>query len=72
MAYVKEEGVIKKFDRKRGFGFIVPNNGGKDVFFHINGLIEGIEAKDISEGLKVNFEIYENAKGFNAKDVCPC
>ncbi len=58
-------GTVKFFNGSKGFGFITPDDGGKDVFVHINGL-NGIS---IDEGDKVSFDVEEGQKGLNAVNV---
>jgi len=58
-------GTVKFFNEGKGFGFITPDDGGKDVFVHINGL-NGIS---INEGDKVSFDVEEGQKGLNAVNV---
>jgi cold shock protein len=63
-------GVVKWFNRSKGYGFIKPDDGSKDVFVHFSAIVgEGV--KDLKEGEKVEFEIVVNQKGPNAKDVKP-
>lgn len=57
-------GTVKFFNSAKGFGFIVPDEGGKDVFVHQNGLTE-----DISEGDKVSYDVEDGKKGLNAVNV---
>ena len=57
-------GTVKFFNRSKGFGFITPDEGGKDVFVHKNGLID-----DIADGDKVSYEVQEGQKGLNAVNV---
>ena len=60
----KEKGIIKFFNRKRGFGFISANRLNKDIFVHIS------EAEGrLREGDKVRFELDKNEKGLIAKNV---
>ncbi len=61
------KGVIKKID-DRGFGFITPEEGGKDIFFHANDVAEG-SIDDFNEGDMVSFELGESDKGPKAIDV---
>jgi len=59
------DGTVKFFNDEKGYGFITPDDGGKDVFVHANGL-DGIR---INEGDKVSFETEEGKKGLNAGNV---
>ena len=61
------KGTIKKIMDK-GFGFIAPENGGKDIFFHSNSLV-GVQFDELREGDAVSFETEENEKGMNAVNV---
>ena len=55
-------GTVKFFNHTRGFGFIQPEDGGKDVFVHVTALERaGIPA--INEGDKVSFEIEDDRRG---------
>ncbi len=57
-------GTVKFFNNNKGFGFIVPDEGDKDLFVHKNNITE-----EITEGDKVSYEIEESEKGLNAVDV---
>ena len=59
-----QEGTVKFFNETKGFGFITPSNGGKDVFVHATGLVDQIREND-----KVKFEMQESPKGLNAVNV---
>jgi CspA family cold shock protein len=57
-------GKILRFDRTRGYGFIAPNGGGPDVFFHVNALSPGSEDKKaFSAGRTVEFEVVNSDRG---------
>ncbi len=51
-------GTVKWFDNKKGYGFIEPSDGGKDVFVHITA-IEQSAIDKITEGLKLTYELIE-------------
>ena len=61
------KGTIKKLNEK-GFGFISPEDGSKDVFFHANDVPAG-NFKDLHEGDNVSFEMGMSPKGPNATGV---
>jgi CspA family cold shock protein len=57
-------GTVKFFNNSKGFGFITPEDGSKDVFVHKNGLTDSI-----NEGDKVSYDVEEGQKGLNAVNV---
>ena len=63
-------GTVKWFNATKGFGFIAPEGGGKDVFVH-HSAIEGSGYKELSEGQRVEFESEQGAKGPQATRVRP-
>jgi len=52
-------GTVKWFNPTKGFGFIVPDEGGKDVFVHISA-VEAAGLKTLNENAKVSYEVQEN------------
>lgn len=60
-----QQGTVKFFNEAKGFGFISPENGSKDIFVHSSGLVSG----SIRENDKVNFDIQQGDRGVNAVNV---
>lgn len=58
------KGTVKWFNTKKGYGFISPDGGNKDVFVHITQL-EKIGLRHLTDGQKVNFDVYDD-RGRNA------
>ena len=61
-------GTVKWFNNDNGYGFITPEDGGKDLFVHHTG-IEGEGFKSLPEGARVEFEAVEGQKGPQATNV---
>jgi cold shock protein len=61
-------GTVKWFNDAKGYGFIEPEGGGKDLFVH-HSQISGDGFKTLAEGAKVEFEPREGAKGPEASNV---
>ncbi len=53
----------------RGFGFITPDEGGKDLFFHARSLVEGLMYDSLKEGETVSYELQDGDKGPAAVNV---
>ena len=58
----RETGTVKWFNDAKGFGFIEPEDGGKDVFVHISA-VERAGLSTLAEGQKVSYELVENRGG---------
>ncbi len=58
------KGTVKFFNNSKGFGFISPEDGSKDVFVHLNGLIDKIK-----DGDSVEYDVEDSPKGLNAVNV---
>jgi cold shock protein len=55
-------GTVKWFNAQKGYGFIEPTNGGKDVFVHISA-VERAGMDNLSEGQKLSFELEQGQRG---------
>ena len=64
------KGTVKWFDESKGFGFITPEDGGKDVFCH-HSTIQGSGFKTLAEGQKVMFDTQKTPKGLATTSVVP-
>jgi CspA family cold shock protein len=64
-------GTIKRIVREKGFGFITPDDGTEDVFFHRSKLAPRVEFTDLREGEEVEFQTRPGEKGPQAFDVKP-
>ena len=61
-------GTVKGFNAEKGFGFISPDEGGKDVFVHFSA-IEGDDFRTLDEGQNVEFTVQDGPKGPSAANV---
>jgi len=66
----RETGIVKWFNESKGFGFIAPDNGGKDLFAHFKE-IEGSGFRTLQENQKVEFEVVQGQKGPAASRIRP-
>lgn len=66
---MSQQGKVKFFDSQKGFGFIKPEDGGKDVFVHRNN-VEGLGFDQaLKEDEAVEFDVEETDKGLSAVNV---
>lgn len=65
---MKNTGTVKWYNATKGFGFITPSDGSKDLFVH-NSAIQGSGFKELAEGEKVEFDTVQGPKGPAAENV---
>tara|TARA_B100002051_G_C16216586_1_gene383727 strand:- start:225 stop:422 length:198 start_codon:yes stop_codon:yes gene_type:complete len=58
-------GTVKFFNHSKGYGFITPDDGGKDLFVHMSCITNGT----LNDGIKVKFSVASSDKGPQAVDV---
>jgi len=61
-------GTVKFFNSDKGFGFVAPEGGGKDVFVHASA-VEAAGMSSLSEGQRISFETQPDAKGLKAVNL---
>lgn len=61
-------GTVKWFNGQKGFGFIEPDSGGKDVFVHISAVEKGV-LPSLNEGQKVSYEVVANRGRESAENL---
>ncbi len=64
------QGTVKWFNAEKGYGFITPDDGSKDLFVHFSE-IQGSGYRSLDEGQKVEFEVGQGQKGPQAQQVRP-
>ncbi len=64
-------GTVKWFSEQKGYGFIVPDDGGKDLFIHHSN-IDADGFRTLREGQKVEYEVGQGRKGLQATNVRAC
>lgn len=62
-------GTVKWFNSTKGFGFITPDQGGKDVFVHFSAIESSGGYRTLEDGAKVQFEIQDSERGASAVNV---
>jgi len=64
-----QTGIVKWFDDGKGFGFITPDGGGKDLFAHFSEIQSTGGFRSLAEGQKVEFEVKQGQKGPQAAGI---
>jgi cold shock protein len=70
MRSMSQQGTVKFFNADKGYGFIKPDNGGRDIFVHITA-VERAGLQSLNKGQRVSYEIEadQKGKGPNAVDL---
>jgi CspA family cold shock protein len=61
-------GTVKWFNATKGYGFVEPSNGGKDVFLHISA-VERAGLSSVNEGAKISYDETENKGKTSAENI---
>ncbi len=65
------KGTVKWFNADKGYGFITPEDGGKDLFVHYSEIKSDADYATLNDGQEVTFEVGEGQKGPCANNVAP-
>jgi cold shock protein len=65
--HIMQTGIVKWFNAQKGFGFIQPESGGRDVFVHISA-VERAGLRGLAEGQKVTYELVSDRNGKTSAD----
>ena len=65
---MRQTGIVKFYNEQKGYGFITPDDGGKDVFVHVTA-VEQSGIRGLNEGARVSFETEPDKRGKGPKAV---
>ncbi|MFN3304167.1 MAG: cold-shock protein [Roseateles sp.] len=65
----QQTGIVKWFDDGKGYGFITPADGSKDLFAHHSEIRNGGGFRTLAEGAQVEFEVKQGPKGLQAANI---
>lgn len=65
---MRQNGTVKFFNAQKGYGFITPDDGGKDVFVHVTA-VEQSGIRELNEGSRVSFDTEPDKRGKGPKAV---
>ncbi|MFN3869439.1 MAG: cold-shock protein [Hyphomicrobiaceae bacterium] len=65
---MRQSGIVKFFNAQKGYGFITPDGGGKDVFVHVTA-VERSGVGQLNEGMRISFETEPDKRGKGPKAV---
>ena len=64
-----QTGIVKWFNESKGYGFIAPDDGGKDLFAHFREIQGAEDYKTLAENARVQFDVTQGAKGPQASNI---
>ena len=65
---MSQQGIVKFFNADKGYGFIKPDDGGRDIFVHITA-VEAAGLTTLNEGQRITFEVEPDKKGKGPKAI---
>jgi CspA family cold shock protein len=65
---MRQNGTVKFFNASKGYGFITPDGGGKDIFVHVTA-VEQSGMATLSDGMRISFEVEPDKRGKGPKAV---
>lgn len=65
---MRQTGTVKFYNQQKGYGFIIPDDGGNDVFVHVTA-VQGSGMEELQEGSKISFETEPDKRGKGPKAV---
>ncbi|HRY07633.1 MAG TPA: cold-shock protein [Hyphomicrobiaceae bacterium] len=65
---MRQTGIVKFFNTQKGYGFITPDDGGKDIFVHVTA-VERSGIGSLNEGMRISFETEPDKRGKGPKAV---
>ena len=65
---MRQNGTVKFFNQAKGYGFVSPDDGGKDVFVHVTA-VQRSGIPELNEGTKISFEVQADKRGPQAVEL---
>jgi CspA family cold shock protein len=62
LVFMRRNGTVKFFNQAKGYGFVTPDGGGKDIFVHITA-VQKSGIPELNEGTKISFDVQDDAQG---------
>jgi CspA family cold shock protein len=62
LLFMRRNGTVKFFNQAKGYGFVTPEGGGKDIFVHITA-VQKSGIPELNEGTKISFDVQDDAQG---------